>query len=69
MNSDLGFLIEIHTEDGFLESEIRFGFRVHLQNPKTGFQKSKSGFPNRTQPGVSWVHTSESKPSAQKAAH
>ena len=24
MKSDLGFLIEIHTEDGFLESEIRF---------------------------------------------
>ena len=24
MKSDLGFLIEIHNEDGFLESEIRF---------------------------------------------
>ena len=24
MKSDLGFLIEIHTEDGFIESEIRF---------------------------------------------
>ena len=44
MKSDLGFLIEIHTEDGFIESEIRF--RI-----------------------FSWVHTSESKPSAQKAAH
>ena len=69
MKSDLGFLIEIHTEDGFLESEIRFRISRSIAKSENRISKSKSGFPNRTQPGVSWVHTSESKPSAQKAAH
>ena len=62
MKSDLGFLIEIHTEDGFLESEIRF--RISRLIAKSEIRISQL---NATR--VSWVHTFESKPPAQEAAH
>ena len=47
-NPDLDYLIEIHPEDGFLGGEIRF--RISRSIGKSGFRKSKSGFPNRTHP-------------------
>ena len=59
-NPDLDFLIEIHTEDGFLGGEIR----VRLGNPDLDFEnlnpdfpieresKSKSGFSSRTHPEI-----------------
>lgn len=34
--------------------KIAFRFRVWLQNPRSGFSKSKSRFPSRTQPHV-WI--------------
>ena len=39
MKSDLGFLIEIQTEDGFIESEIRF--RISRSIAKSEIRISK----------------------------
>ena len=44
-NPDLDFLIEIHSEDGFLGGEIRFGFRVRLGNPDLDFENLNPDFP------------------------
>ena len=55
-NPDLDFLIEIHPEDGFLGSEIRFrislsigksvfGFRFRLGNPDLDFENRNPDFP------------------------
>ena len=49
-NLDLDFLIEIHPEDGFLGSEIRFRISRSIGKSRFRFWKSKSGFPNRTHP-------------------
>ena len=49
-NPDLDLLIEIHPEDGFLESEIHFRILRSISKSEILFTKSKSGFPNRLQP-------------------
>ena len=49
-NPDLDSLIEIHPEDGFLQSEIRFRISRSIAQSQIRISKSKSGFPNRTQP-------------------
>ena len=41
MKSDLSFLIEIHTEDGFLESEIRFRISRSIAKSKIRISKIK----------------------------
>ena len=43
-NLDLNFLIENLPWDGFFGLKIRFGFRVLLQNPKSGFQNLNPEF-------------------------
>ena len=46
----MDFLIEIHPGDGFLEGEIRFRISRSIAKSAIRISKSKSGFPNRTQP-------------------
>ena len=47
---DLDFLIEIYPEDGFLGGEIRFRISRSIAKSEIWISKSKSRFPNRTQP-------------------
>ena len=49
-NPDFDFLIEIHPEDGFLRGEICFRISRSVAKSEIQISKSKSGFPNRTQP-------------------
>ena len=49
-NPDLDFLIEIHPEDGFLRGEICFRISRSVAKSEIQISKSKSVFPNRTQP-------------------
>ena len=50
MNPDLDFSIEIHPEDGFLGGEICFRISRSIAKSEIRISKSKSRFPNRTQP-------------------
>ena len=42
MKSDLGFLIEIYTDDGFLESEIRFRISRSIANSEIQISQSNA---------------------------
>ena len=46
----MDFVIEIQQGNGFLRGEIRFRISRSITKSEIRISKSKSGFPNRTQP-------------------